>query len=176
MATTCSVAAALEPRVELQVPPAGTFMLLAARGAAPRPSRCVQQTQGTETRQPVGRLTSGLKMGTALDQPCAHLEERTDGADVRRRDRVLEFSRGSVTHGSSPCTLLGVAVNVLKCCDTLDRCTLSCVHCTDYSTVHDRDTREHTSEIRIPVGVGSIHNLDSRGRRSCECARTNLQP
>ena len=39
-------------------------------------------------------------MGTALDQPCAHLEERTDGADVRRRDRVLEFSRGSVTHAS----------------------------------------------------------------------------
>ena len=33
MATTSSVDAALEPRVELQVPPAGPFMLLAARGA-----------------------------------------------------------------------------------------------------------------------------------------------
>ena len=33
MATTGSVAAAPEQRVELQVPPAGPFMLLAARGA-----------------------------------------------------------------------------------------------------------------------------------------------
>ena len=44
-------------------------------------------------------------VGTALDQPCAHLEERTDGADVRRRERVLEFSRGSVTHASEPCMM-----------------------------------------------------------------------
>ena len=73
--------------------------------AAPRRVRAGAPSRLKEprTRQPVGRLTCRLKMGTALDQPCAHLEERTDGADVRRRDRVLEFSRGSVIHASAPC-------------------------------------------------------------------------
>ena len=104
MATTRSVAAALEPRVVLQVPPAGTFMLLAARGAAPVRAGAPSRLKEPRTRQPVGRFTCRLKMGTALEQPCAHLEERTDGADVRRRDRVLEFSRGSVIHASPPCT------------------------------------------------------------------------
>ena len=62
MATTSSVAAALEQRVELQVPPAGHFMLLAARGAAPRPSRCSQQTQGTENSTARGSFDVGLEM------------------------------------------------------------------------------------------------------------------
>ena len=62
MATTGSVAAALEQRVELQVPPAGTFMLLAARGAAPRPSRCSQQTQGTENSTVRGSFDVGFEI------------------------------------------------------------------------------------------------------------------
>ena len=62
MATTSSVAAALEQRVELQVTPAGLFMLLAARGAAPRPSRCSQQTQGTENSTARGPFDVGLEM------------------------------------------------------------------------------------------------------------------
>ena len=63
MATTGSVAAALEQRVELQVPPAGHFMLLAARGAAPRPSRCSQQTQGSQNSTAREPFDVGLEMG-----------------------------------------------------------------------------------------------------------------
>ena len=63
MATTGSVAAALEPRVELQVPPAGPFMLLAARGAAPRPSRCSQQTQYPQNSTACGSFDVGLEIG-----------------------------------------------------------------------------------------------------------------
>ena len=63
MATTSSVAAALEPRVELQVPPAGPFMLLAARGAAPRPSRCSQQSEGTENSTVRGPFDVGFEIG-----------------------------------------------------------------------------------------------------------------
>ena len=61
MATTGSVAAALEQRDELQVTPAGPFMLLAARGAAPRPSRCSQQTQGTENSTARGPFDVGFE-------------------------------------------------------------------------------------------------------------------
>ena len=83
MATTGSVAAALEQRDELQVTPAGPFTLLAHAARAQCPSTGAPCRLNTHiTRQPVGRLTCRLKMGTALDQPCAHLEERTDGADV----------------------------------------------------------------------------------------------
>ena len=63
MATTGSVAAALEPRVELQVPPAGPFMLLAARGAAPRPSRCSQQSEGAENSTARGSFDIGFEIG-----------------------------------------------------------------------------------------------------------------
>ena len=57
------VAAALEPRGRLKVPPAGTFMLLAARGAAPRPSRCSQQTQYTQNSTACGSFDVGLEIG-----------------------------------------------------------------------------------------------------------------
>ena len=63
MAITSSVAAALEPRVELQVPPAGPFMLLAARGAAPRPSRCSQRIGGTQNSTVRGSFDVGFEMG-----------------------------------------------------------------------------------------------------------------
>ena len=96
MATTGSVAAALEQRVELQVQPAGPFMLLAARGAAPRPSRCSRRLKEQRTRQPVGRLTSDLKCNTATIMTCVGIEEWTDGDDVRRRAVFLEF-HGFVT-------------------------------------------------------------------------------
>ena len=71
MATTGSVAAALEQRVELQVPPAGPFMLFllaAATGqrAAPRRVRAgaptTQQTQGTENSTTRGSFDVGLEM------------------------------------------------------------------------------------------------------------------
>ena len=62
MATTCSVAAALEQRVELQVTPAGLFMLLAARGAAQCPIRCSQQTQGTENSTARGSFDVGFEI------------------------------------------------------------------------------------------------------------------
>ena len=63
MATTGSVTAALEQRVELQVPPAGPFMLLAAHGAAPRPSRCSQQSEGTENSTVRGPFDVGFEIG-----------------------------------------------------------------------------------------------------------------
>ena len=62
MATTSSVAAALAPRVELQVPPAGPFMLLAARGAAPRLSRCSQGIGGTENSTVCGSFDVGFEI------------------------------------------------------------------------------------------------------------------
>ena len=62
MATTSSVAAALEQRVELQVTPAGLFMLSAARGAAQCPSRCSQQTQGTENSTARGSFDVGFEI------------------------------------------------------------------------------------------------------------------
>ena len=67
MATTSSVAAALEQRVELQVTPAGLFMLLAARGAAQCPSRCSQQTQGTDNSTVRGPFDVALEMQHSHD-------------------------------------------------------------------------------------------------------------
>ena len=63
MATTSSVAAALEQRVELQVPPAGHFMLLAHAAHAQCPSRCSQQTQGTQNSTARGSFDVGLEIG-----------------------------------------------------------------------------------------------------------------
>ena len=62
MATTGSVAAALEQRDELQVTPAGPFMLLAHAARAQCPSRCSQQTQGTENSTARGSFDVGLEM------------------------------------------------------------------------------------------------------------------
>ena len=63
MATTSSVAAALEQRVELQVTPAGPFMLLAHAARAQCPSRCSQQTQGTDNSTARGSFDVGFEMG-----------------------------------------------------------------------------------------------------------------
>ena len=62
MATTGSVAAALEQRVELQVPPAGPFMLLAARGARAVSEQCSQETEGTENSTVPGPFDVGVEM------------------------------------------------------------------------------------------------------------------
>ena len=62
MATTGSVPAALEQRVELQVPPAGPFMLLAHAARAQCPSRCSQQTQGTENSTARGSFDVGFEI------------------------------------------------------------------------------------------------------------------
>ena len=62
MATTGSVAAALEQRDELQVTPAGPFMLLAARGARAVSEQCSQQTQGTENSTVRGSFDVGLEI------------------------------------------------------------------------------------------------------------------
>ena len=63
MATTGSVTAALEQRVELQVPPAGHFMLLAHAARAQCPSRCSQQTQYTQNSTACGSFDVGLEIG-----------------------------------------------------------------------------------------------------------------
>ena len=62
MATTGSVAAAPEQRVELQVPSAGPFMLLAARGARAVSEQCSQETEGTENSTARGPFDVGVEM------------------------------------------------------------------------------------------------------------------
>ena len=62
MATTGSVTAALEQRDELQVTPAGPFMLLAARGARAVSEQCSQQTQGTRYFTTRGPFDVGVEM------------------------------------------------------------------------------------------------------------------
>ena len=62
MATTGSVAAALEQRDELQVTPAGPFMLLAHAARAQCPSRCSQGIGGTQNSTVRGSFDVGFEI------------------------------------------------------------------------------------------------------------------
>ena len=63
MATAGSVAAALEQRDELQVTPAGPFMLLAHAARAQCPSRCSQQSEGAENSTAREPFDIGFEIG-----------------------------------------------------------------------------------------------------------------
>ena len=50
--------------------------------------------------------SADLKMGAAPVMPCPHLEEWTDGDDVRRRSVFFAVGRSLVTFSFNPCMLL----------------------------------------------------------------------
>ena len=99
---------------------------LAARGARSVRAGAPSRLKEPITRQPVGRLTSGLKSNTATGMTCVRIEEWTDGDDVRRRVRVLRVASPKMTVTLNPCTYDRDRAPLRDTC----ACTELCTNCT----------------------------------------------